>query len=420
MSSPDHAGSASGPEYLPVPCLACGFHGALPLFDGGSRPLATLGWPESAEASLAMPNLRLDFIRCLRCGHIFNRAFEYMQVPYAKHPNLMYNDSTLWQAHQDAVCRKLAASLPPEPTVVEIGCGSGGFLRRLAGHISGGRLLGFDPNGAASLEAGRISLYPELFVPARHLQQYRPDLILSRHVLEHLINPLAFIQELAFYSSWTRQQPRLFFEVPCVDRLLAHGRLEDLYYEHNSHFTRNSFTSMLQSLDARIEVLETGYNDEVIYGLLRLEPMPRAAAIVAETAAFAAQAAAGRQRVPAQIRALLDQGLSLALWGGTGKGAAFVHHFGLEAATAPMRVVDSDAAKLNTYVPGTRYQIDAPDLLLRQPVDVIIIPAQWRAQDIALEIGRAGIPYRQLLIEHGGELVDFAQADHPYRISNEA
>ena len=99
----------------------------------------------------------------------------------------------------------------------------------------------------------------------------------------------------------------------------------------------------------------------------RINPGTFDFSIVAETAAFAAQAAAGRQRVPAQIRALLDQGLSLALWGGTGKGAAFVHHFGLEAETAPMRVVDSDAAKLNTYVPGTRYLIDSPGLLLTQP-----------------------------------------------------
>ncbi|HEY9840851.1 MAG TPA: hypothetical protein V6D23_10375, partial [Candidatus Obscuribacterales bacterium] len=93
---------ATSPHLLSSTCLACGFHGATPLFDGGSQPLATLGWPAAAETSLQMPRHRLDFIRCLRCGHIYNRAFEYQHVPYAKHPNLMYNASTLWQVHQQA------------------------------------------------------------------------------------------------------------------------------------------------------------------------------------------------------------------------------------------------------------------------------------------------------------------------------
>ncbi|PKL77066.1 MAG: methyltransferase [Candidatus Melainabacteria bacterium HGW-Melainabacteria-1] len=400
---------------IPSPCLACGFHGAMPLFDGGLQPLATLGWPDNAESSLQMERLRLDFIRCLRCGHIYNQAFEYQQVPYVKHPNLMYNQASLWQAHQQAICQRLAAALPEDPVVIEIGCGSGGFLKQLAQHVGCGQFIGFDPNSGTSLDSDRVSLRPELFVPAKHLAAYQPDLILSRHVLEHLINPLAFIQELAFASSLLGQQPSLFFEVPCVDRVLAFGRLEDLYYEHNSHFTSHSFKAMLQSLDCRVESIETGYNQEVIFGLIKLEPMPLARQIVAETENFSQLARAARQHIPIQIRSLLTAGKRLALWGGTGKGAAFVHHFGLDLPHIPMLVVDSDPDKVGSYVPGSQYRISPRQLLLEEPVDTILIPAQWRAQDIVLEIQAAGIPYQQLLLEHQGQLVDFFNAEHPYR-----
>ena len=44
----------------------------------------------------------------------------------------------------------------------------------------------------------------------------------------------------------------------------------------------------------------------------------------------------------------------------------------------------------------------------------MIIPTQWRAQDIVAEMQREGMR-RKVLIEHGGRLVDFATADHPYR-----
>ncbi len=404
------------PPLLSSSCLACGFHAAIPLFDGGSQPLATLGWPDRPEDSLNMPRLRLDFIRCLRCGHIYNRAFEYQQVPYVKHPNLMYNDSTLWQWHQEQVCLRLAALLPEDATVIEIGCGEGGFLKQLARLLPQGNFIGFDPNNKNSLEQKRLTLKPELFVPEKHLKEHRPDLILSRHVLEHLINPLAFIQELAFYSSWYKQQPRLFFEVPCVDRILSFGRLEDLYYEHNSHFTQNSFTTMLKSLPCQIDFIETGYNAEVIFGLIQLEAMPVAHQIVAETQIFTQQAEQVRRCVPEQIAELLRQGKKLALWGGTGKGAAFVHHFQLDADQFPMTVVDSDLAKAGTYVPGSAYRIWTRERLNEQPVDVILIPAQWRAQDIVIEIKQAGIPHKRLLLEHAGGLVDFESGEHPYRI----
>lgn len=402
---------------LDFTCLACGFHRAMPLFTGTQKPLATLGWPQSSEQSIEMPHYPLDFIRCLRCGHIYNHSFQYQNVPYVKNPNLMYNQSTLWQKHQQALSQRLVQILPEKSTVIEIGCGAGGFLKSLAEQLPTGRFIGFDPNNDAVFEDHNIKLIPELFIPSRDLQRYQPDLILSRHVLEHLMNPLAFLQELAVYSSYYQLLPKLFFEVPCVDRLLKYGRLEDLYYEHNSHFTSYSFTALLKNLPCQIEFIEHGYNQEVIFGLIQLQTMPLLNDLLIETSSFRQQIQASSQNIPAQINALLQAGQTLCLWGGTGKGAAFVHHFNLDSQQMPLRVVDSDLSKVGTYVPGTSYFISSPQTLLKDPVDTIIIPAQWRAQDIVVEIKLAQIKYKNLFIEHQGQLIDFFEGSHPYQIT---
>ena len=55
------------------------------------------------------------------------------------------------------------------------------------------------------------------------------------------------------------------------------------------------------------------------------------------------------------------------------------------------------------------------DHLVDNPVDVVVIPPQWRAADIVLEMGRAGISVAAVLIEHGGRLIDFHADPHPYR-----
>ena len=393
-------------------CLACGFLWAMPVFDGGQQPLATLAWPESEAASLGLDTFPLYFLRCMSCGHVYNRDFTYDDVPYINHPNRMYNASPLWQEHIQHLVSKIRPYLPESPTVVEIGCGEGAFLRALAASCEGGQFIGFDPNqtpdGADEHQNTRVSRRAELFLPHQHMQELRPDLILSRHVLEHLMNPLAFVQEIAFHSALHQVDSTLFFEVPCIDRAMAYGRIEDLYYEHNSHFTRRSFESLLGRLSGQALLVEQGYNDEVIYGLVRLQD-DHTRRLVDETLNFKQHTHTARKTLKARIQKL---GEPLVLWGGTGKAAAFIHHFALQE--LPFHVVDSDPHKWGTFVPGTRFKIHDPESLTRQAPAAIIIPPQWRAHDIHLEIQRRQLEFKALYIEHQGLLVNFLEAPHPY------
>jgi hypothetical protein len=103
----------------------------------------------------------------------------------------------------------------------------------------------------------------------------------------------------------------------------------------------------------------------------------------------------------------------MVIWGGTGKSAAFINRYGLDRVRFPI-VVDSDPAKVGTFVPGTGQEIRFRDWLKDNPGSIVIIPPQWRALDIVLEIERAGISFKQILIEHHGELIDYFHDSHPY------
>jgi hypothetical protein len=91
-----------------------------------------------------------------------------------------------------------------------------------------------------------------------------------------------------------------------------------------------------------------------------------------------------------------------------------MHQFGIDAARFPL-VVDSDPGKAGTHVPGVGQRIEFRDVLKSRPVEVVIIPTQWRAKDIAEEMAREGIAAETLLIEHEGRLIDFRKDPHPYR-----
>ncbi len=393
-------------------CPACGHHVSVEFLDRQRQPLATIAWPATAAAAQAMDELPLAFVRCVNCGHVYNREFDYANVPYSEKPNLMFNTGIVWTKHLSHVCDLLLGYLPDEPQVVEIGCGEGHLLRAMAQRSKNGRFIGFDPNTLTNTE-GRFEARAELFVPSVHVAELRPDVIVSRHVLEHLVNPLGFLQSIAFAARWANVETRVFIEVPCVDRALESGRVVDFYYEHNSHFTTESFTRMLHETSNSVEMLLHSYNREVISGLVRVGARPSAVDHARESLDFRNRARRSQTDVSTQLDKLAASGKRVAVWGGTGKSAAFMNFYGADATRFPL-VVDSDPDKAGTFVPGQGQEIQFRDVLRDAPVDVIIIPTQWRARDIAIEIKEAGISYQQILIEHLGRLIDFEIDVHPY------
>lgn len=394
-------------------CPACGHHVAVPFFDGGEHPLATIAWPASKDEARALPRLPLDFVRCIECGHVYNMAFDYEQVPYSDKPNLMFNDGVLWSEHIVRRSSDILGHLTEAPVVVDVGYGDGGFLASLRQQCPKGRFIGFDPHGADGRVSG-LDLRKEYFDAAQHLLEIRPDVIVSRHVLEHLVNPLGFLQRIAAVASAMGLKPLAYFEVPCIDNAVVGRRTVDFYYEHSSQFTTTSFIRMLNKCQAQIIEVGHAYGNEVIFGIVRLGTASIPTDFAKEAADFRKDSAAALGVIPHQLQALYETSKTVAVWGGTGKSAAFMCRYGVDTGRFPI-VVDSDAGKAGTFVPGTGQEIRPSVWLKDSPVEVIIIPPQWRAADILGEIERNGIAYETILIEHGGRLVDFIRDEHPYR-----
>ncbi len=393
-------------------CPACGDQVAVPFLDEDRQPLATLAWPKSRAEAENMKRLPLAFVRCALCGHVYNTRFQYEEVPYSLQPNLMFNRGSGWSKHLGFVRDVVLEYLPENPTVIEIGCGDGHLLHAVAELCPSGRYIGFDPN-AKTGQTGSVELRGELFLPDRHMDELRPDMLISRHVLEHLLNPLGFLQAIALAADLIHSKTLLFTEVPCIDRVFETGRVEDFYYEHNSHFTTMSFTRMLQRSNASLQMLIHNYNREVISAIVAFGSESSSADLASTAAQFRTKARTAKQVVAQQLADLHQAGKRVAIWGGTGKASAFMNYFGVDADRFPL-VVDSDSAKAGTHVPGMGQPIVSRDVLRENPADIVLIPMQWRARDIVEEMKTVGIPFEQVLIEHQGRLIDFHSEKHPY------
>lgn len=396
-------------------CPICGHSVAASLFNAGNQALATLAWPTSSEDAQALPRYPNDYVQCPACTHVWNRAFDYNDIPYQSNPNRMFNTGGIWKGYLADIRSALLAHLPTSPVVVEIGCGEGHFLRGLAEVQNSGRFVGFDPN--ASPETGQgVEFYARLFKPLTDMHDFDPDAVVIRHVLEHFIDPASLLEQLAWGAARLKTPCWLLAEVPCIDRVFETDRLADFYYEHVSHFTTESFRTLMARA-GEIVTLTHGYNGEVVYALVKLGVPDTMKHQAEATQAFANRTIISRKTIAAQLTELANSGKKVAIWGGTGKAAAFIHYFGADAARFPL-VVDSDPDKAGTFVPGMGQRIEFRDVLKDSPADVVIIPTQWRARDIVSEMKREGLTVKTVLIEHEGSLIDFNQDKHPYYVIN--
>lgn len=348
----------------------------------------------------------------MNCGHVYNETFDYKNVPYSEKPNLMFNHGSSWSGFLNEIREIILEHIPENPVIVEVGYGDGGFISALAKERPSGRYVGFDPHGATPRNTA-VEFRAELFEPMRHLAELKPDLIISRHVLEHLVNPLGFLQQMSFCSSNLGISPLVFLEVPCIDSAISSRRTVDFYYEHSSQFTTQSFSRMLSLASQTVHEIGHGYKGEVVFGFAQLGVSDTALDYANQAYDFHVDTQAGLNSIRDELAQLHTENKTIAIWGGTGKSAAFMCRYDVDAKRFPL-VVDSDREKVGTFVPGTGQEIQFRDCLIEQKVDVVIIPPQWRAADIMTEMAQAKIEIDLVLIEHLGHLVDLRHGDHPY------
>jgi len=388
-------------------CIVCGSHITYPLYAASQQPLVSLRLPQSQQQAQSLGTLDLDFHMCANCSHVYNRSFDEACVPYTSDANLMYNASPLWQEHLQQLLQKIMTTIDLKgKTVVEIGCGDGHFLHELKRLCPQTNILGFEPSSEAETARTRgIECQQDYFIAARDLARYRPDVIISRHVVEHLSQPRQFMTEMSFEAVKLGLKPLVVIEVPRVDKALQQVRINDFFYEHVSHFTLQSFRKLFEISGYHTIEIVSSYDDEVLisfsYPCLEEQEVLN---IQKNAHNFQQSFAMTKTTIHAKLNEYLTRGKSIAFWGGTSKGASFLNAYDLDAAHFPL-VVDSDNRKIGFYVPGTGQQIRSPQVLLENPTDIIVITTFWRVKDIYREIQQRQIPHQEVLAIQNQQLL---------------
>jgi hypothetical protein len=374
--------------------------------------------PKSRDEARTAALYDMNFKMCCYCGHVFNLDFDYTKIPYEENSYFMFNSGTGWITHLEDTARLLRQAYRAwGKTIIDIGAGDGGFLniinRDSLDEGIGTRCIAFEPGiESESCRQCGLEVYVDYFVPQRDIKRFKPDILICRHVLEHMQNPRDFVAEIAYYANIYNCFPVFLTEVPSITKALETHRITDFLYEHVSNFTQKSLRTMFESVGWVTHDEFLAYNNEVAIWI----GQPQVQNDFISYAQLAKQFRNHTWDSIISVRSGLEQrrkaGLSIAFWGGTGKSAAFLNAYRLDGD----RVVDSDLMKVGYFVPGLGQKIEHSNSLINNPVDIIIITTRWRAADIYAEIKQKGIKYNELLYLDGSYLRQYTEENYDKEI----
>jgi len=363
-------------------CPICTASGAPAIMSRKATPVMLNRLYKTAEDARTAPTGPLEIARCGQCGFAWNKAFDPSLLQYDDAYDNDQMHSPAFLAHVNARALEVVAAAGDDPIdYLEIGCGQGQFLRLVAERAKG-RLrsaTGFDPawrgEDGEGPEGARVHKVYFNSASASKLER-APDVVASRHTIEHIPDPLAFLREVRA-TLGPSSRATIFIETPCVDWILRNGAVQDFFYEHCSIFTASSLALALAQAgfgDIRVDHVFGGQ-----YLWARASAMagdgetPRVNAVpMTADADFGAALARWRSA----IRAARHDG-PVALWGAGAKGVTFsllMADAGGATEQAIDHVIDINPGKQFMHLPGTGLQVLSPEAAAaRRPATIFVM-----------------------------------------------
>jgi SAM-dependent methyltransferase len=313
----------------------------------------------------------LDIACCAGCGFIWNREFDGSLLAYGQS---YVNDQTIspaFRRYLESVADRLAAEGAREGEAVEVGSGSGAFLRVLS-ERAGARGHGFDRSysGPPTPPGARVSLRAE---DATLENTPSADLVLSRHVVEHIPDPVAFLRLMADIA---RKRPGafLYVETPDVSWILRGVVVQDFFYEHCSYFDADTLAYACARAGFGRAAVSREFEGQYLGAVARegagaSPPNPSRALGLARR--FSGEESSHLAAWRARVASAANEG-GVAVWGAGAKGTTFASILDPESSLIKC-LVDINPAKQSCFVPVTAHPIVGPGRLGELGIRTVVV-----------------------------------------------
>ncbi|MCA8942288.1 MAG: methyltransferase domain-containing protein [Planctomycetes bacterium] len=371
-------------------CPTCTDHPLEPFFRLASVPVFCHVFTGSAIESTRVPRADIELGLCTGCGAIVNFAFDPSLVANAHEFENSGHFSQKFRTYARGLTQMLARNHALDgKDVVEIGCGKGDFLAQLASRTTA-RCVGFDRRYGDEQDfrdLPNLCFVKHEFSPHDY-PECRADLVILRHVLEHVHEPHAFLSDVRRILD---DGANFFVEVPNTLFQLREHRIWDIIYERCAYWSAPSLRRALRRVGLEPTNIHASFGGRFLCAEGHAGPARDVAdhdPALAEVATLARGLARSFERSIREwndrIARRLQDGERIAVWGAGSKGVSFLNLVPNCAGIAT--VVDLNERKHGKFVPGTSHRIVSPEELGDLAIDTILVMNSHYTDEITAQI----------------------------------
>ncbi len=341
------------------------------LFHHPRVPEYNLVYYKKIAEALASKTKPVDFQQCLDCGFVFNGTHGGLDY------NVDYESSRAFsQVFTDYISHvidfiRTNVCFERPPTIIEFGAGDCQFANSLVSEWPISRYFAIDPSYKMSEDNGKVYRYrppaPDLSESTRSAYSIpsSSDLVIARHVLEHIREPVDFISGIV-----ASKPTYVFIEVPCSSYIIDSGNYHFFSYEHCSYFDRKSLAVLMQKFGYSCIASKYAFNSENLLSLFKLNEL--------ENKFFIPEIKERRGSnkqfdFSSWLRLLTYRtGKRGIFWGASGKGVMLLNLLDFHYKVMP-QIIDVNPKLSELFVPCTGNQILLPELIDFSNYDKILV-----------------------------------------------
>jgi len=219
------------------------------------------------------------------------------------------------------------------------------------------------------------------------------DAFVTRQVLEHVPDPNDFLQGIR--QSLGSDGVGLV-EVPSLEQGLENLRFYDFFADHLNYYSTHVLRYALERNGFEVLEVVRGMEGEYNVALVRKIPEDNFANLQDTVALIT-------RELHDFVTSCRTQGKRIAVWGAGGKGITVMAVTRLQGIAY---AVDSDPHKQGRLMPVSHLPIFAPEKLLSEPVDAVILTALAHREEILKEL-RETLRFRGVIAVLGPRLQIF-------------
>jgi SAM-dependent methyltransferase len=340
---------------------------------------------ESRRSARECPRGDIRLLWCPVCTVLWNAAFDPQRTQYGSRYESALDHSPTFRDYAGRLAGRLGKRLTgPSPRILEIGCGNGRFLEQIC-DLTKGTGIGVDSSCPREEDTASVRFLRDPEAWRQHGSS--ADLILFRHVLEHMEEPRAFLGSLR--EAMAPENGLVYCEVPNAQYLVESLFVWDIIYEHPFYFTPLALERLFEINGFDVVDLAEDFGKQ----FLGLTAKPSAAEVgksweggagglsPQHVARFGDAIGFGIPRWKERLRAWAEDGEKSVLWGTGSKGVMFLNLVDGESVATVSLAVDANPRKQGCYVPGTGHPVRPPeDLRGTDPRRVLIMNPIYRGE----------------------------------------